>query len=180
MSTKPPESQRLANTASDLLYGIAGWIMIGLGILGIVVQAGYVVNGLADPVLTPAVVLISIVAVLFGVFVNPRFRRRLNRRHSFTEFGRVRSVDERALHATEGETERCVNCGSYLDEGLVRRYREEICFAGIPILTTSEDHNHYCVECAADEMGVSIQSGSDQSDPKSSSKNESDLTAERN
>src|SRR5699024_4845195 len=159
MSAKPSGSQKFANMVSELLYGIAGWMLVGLGVLGIVAQIGYLTTDLTlvDPILTPAVILISIVMILPGLFVNPRFRRRLDRRHSLTQFGRVRSVDERVLHAEEDQTKRCVECGIRLNEGLVRRYREEICVAGIPVFTNSENHNHYCVECAATELGVSAR-----------------------
>lgn len=152
MPPKEAESHRLATVVSELLYAVAGWMLVGLGVLGIVAQIGYVVNGLADPVLTPAVVLLSMVLVLFGVFVNPRFRRRLDRRHSLTRFGQVRSVDERVLHSAEGRTERCVSCGSRLHQGLDRRYREEMCLAGVPVVTTSVEHNYYCVDCATAEF----------------------------
>jgi hypothetical protein len=181
MSAKPSESQRLADAVSGLLYGVAGWMMVGLGILGIIVQIGYIIRdpSLANPVLTPAVVLISVVLVLLGVFVNPRFRRRLDRRHSLTQFGRIQSVDERVLHAGEGQTKRCVNCGSRLSEGLVRRYREEICFAGIPVFTSSENHNHYCVECAATELGVSDPMDGGQTGTENGSKKEPQLATER-
>ena len=47
MSAKPSESQRLANAVSVLLYGVAGWIMIGLGIFGIIVQIGYLTSNLS-------------------------------------------------------------------------------------------------------------------------------------
>ncbi|EMA56823.1 hypothetical protein [Halococcus thailandensis] len=181
MSAKPSESQRLANAVSRLLYGVAGWMMIGLGILGIIVQIGYLTSdlSLADPVLTPAVVLISVVLVLLGVFVNPRLRHRLDRRHSLTQFGRIQSVDERVLHAEEGQTKRCVNCGSRLTEGLARRYREEICFAGIPIFTSSENYNHYCVECAATELGVSDTMDGVQARTENGSEKDPQLTTER-
>lgn len=155
--------------------------MVGLGILGIVVQIGYITRNLplADPVLTPAVILISVVFVLFGVFVNPRFRRQLDRRHSLTQFGRVQSVDERVLHATEGQTKQCVNCGSRLNEGLARRYRDEICFAGIPVFTNSENYNHYCVECAATELGISAPMDSVRAGAENRSKKEPQSATER-
>ncbi len=75
MPEEQSESHRLANTISELLYAVAGWMLVGLGVLGIIVQTGYIVGDpmLADPVLTPAVVLISVVFVLFGVFVNLGF-----------------------------------------------------------------------------------------------------------
>ena len=155
MPAKKSESQRLATVVSEYLYAVAGWMLVGLGVLGIVVQIGYTINGLADPLLTPAVVLVSAALVLFGVFVNPRFRRRLDRRHSLTQFGRARSVDERVLHASEGRTEPCVSCSSRLNQGLVRRYREEICLAGIPVVTSSIKHNYYCVNCATTEFAGS-------------------------
>lgn len=154
MPEEQSESHRLANTISELLYAVAGWMLVGLGALGIIVQMGYIVGDpmLADPVVTPVVVLISVVLVLFGVFVNPRFRRRLDRRHALTRFGRTRSVDERVLHSEEGRTDRCVVCGSRLHQGLARRYREEVCIAGIPVLTRSEERNYYCADCATTEF----------------------------
>ncbi|WP_049903656.1 hypothetical protein [Halococcus agarilyticus] len=154
MPAKKSESQRLATTVSELLYGVAGWLLVGLGVLGIVVTSLRIVGGSApvNLVASAAIVLISVVLVLFGVFVNPRFRRRLDRRHSLTRFGRVRSVDERVLRTAEGRTERCVSCDSRLDQGLVRRYREEVCLAGVPIVTSSVEHNHYCVDCATTEF----------------------------
>jgi len=156
-------------------------MMVGLGVLGIAATFLRIVGNSApvNPVLSAAVVGMSLVLVLLGVFVNPRFRHRLDRRHSFSRFGRVRSVDERALHTGEGRAERCVNCGSRLNEGLVRRYREEVCFAGIPVFTSSEDYNYYCVECAAAELGVSAQSDDAQARPEKGSKDKPQLTTER-
>ena len=159
MPTKPSKSNRFANTASRLLYGIAGWIAVGLGVLGLLVTFLQILGGSApiNPVLSTMVTLISVAFVLFGLFVNPRFRRRLDRRRSLTRFGRIQSVDERALHSEEGQTAHCVSCGSQLNEGLIRRYREEVFIAGIPAFTRSEDYNYYCAECAESEFGNEAQ-----------------------
>jgi len=159
MPTEQSQSDKLANMVSKLLYGIAGWMAVGLGVLGLLVSFLRILGGSApiNPVLSATVILISVAFVLLGLFVNPRFRRHLNRRRSLTRFGRIQSVDERTLHSVEEQTRHCVSCGSRLSEGLIRRYREEVYIAGIPAFTHSEDYNYYCVECAASEIGSDTQ-----------------------
>ena len=181
MSAKPSESQRLANAVSVLLYGVAGWIMIGLGIFGIIVQIGYLTSNLSLAESSVDTCGRSHICGLvhLGVFVNPRFRRRLDRRHSITQFGRIQSVDEHVLYAGEGYTKRCVNCGSRLNKGLVRRYRENICFVGVLVFTSSENQNHYCVECAAAELGVSDPMDGSQTGAENGSRKEAQLATER-
>ncbi|SIR62640.1 hypothetical protein SAMN05421752_101341 [Natronorubrum thiooxidans] len=49
-------------------------------------------------------------------------------------------------------SERCVACGTRVEQGMVRRYREEYAVAGIPIYTRSVGYNHYCLECATTEL----------------------------
>ena len=160
MPPEPSRSVQLADTVSALLYGIAGWLLVGFGAFGILVTVLRVVGNPASTniVASLVVVFLSALFVVAGVFVNPRFRRRLDRRHSVTRFGRARSVDERVLRASEGRTERCVTCGTRLHEGLVRRYRDEFCVAGIPVVTLSEGRNFYCVDCTTVEVTGDVAS----------------------
>lgn len=175
------KSFKLASTASKLLYGIAGWMLVGLGTFGLVMTFLRILSDSApvDPVLSATVMLISMVFVLLGLFVNPRFRRRLDRRHPLTRFGRIQSVDERILHPAEGRTVRCVSCGSRLNKGLVRRYREEVCIAGVPAVTRSDDCNHYCVECAATEFGSTTWSEDSSDGSANKSKKQTQPATER-
>ena len=152
MSEEPSSVVELADTVSDLLYGVAGWILVGLGVLGLLGAGGGALRG--DVAAATALLAFSTLFVVSGVFVNPRFRRRLNRRLFPTRFGRARTVDDRVLRSEEGRSERCVECGSRMSEGLVRRYREEFVVAGVPTYTFSEGFNHYCAECATDETGT--------------------------
>jgi hypothetical protein len=81
-------------------------------------------------------------------------RRRLNRRHGLSRFGRVRTVDHRVIRSDERCPKRCVDCRDRINGGLVGRYREEYAVAGLPVYTRSEGHNYYCLECAsADVLG---------------------------
>lgn len=172
MPKEPSDTVALADTVSGLMYGIAGWMLIGLGGLGLVSVVG---TAIGDPtnsgfIALPLLLLFSLLLITFGVFVNPRFRRRLNRRQTITRFGRVRSVDRRVLHATENRSERCVECGTRTTEGVIRRYREEFVVAGVPIYTLSEGKNYYCPDCAlsesphdADEQSRAVESALERS-----------------
>lgn len=159
------DTVELAETISELLYGIVGWILVGFGLwfglmAGDTVVEAVTLDGVAigTGLLAALSLAVSLAVVAFGVFVNPRMRRRLNRRHAPSEFGRVRTVDQRVIRTDEGCTERCVACGSRIERGLVRRYREEYAIAGVPVYTRSEGHNHYCVECAT--VGGDVPDGS--------------------
>jgi hypothetical protein len=144
----------LADSVSALLYGIAGWLLVGIGLLGVTLTILRTSSAAPGSLALSAMALcFSALFVLFGLFVNPRFRQRVNRRHSPAKFGRVRSVDSRVLRAAEGRAETCANCGAGLNEGLVRRYREEYCVAGVPVATVSEGRNYYCVDCATTAEG---------------------------
>jgi hypothetical protein len=139
----------LADTVSRILYGIAGWLLVGVGVLGIALTILRTSSAAPERLALSAMALLfSALFIVFGVFVNPRFRQRINRHHSPARFGRVRSVDSRVLRTEEGRSENCANCGAGLSEGLVRRYREEYCVAGVPVATVSEGRNYYCVDCA--------------------------------
>ncbi|ADD04709.1 uncharacterized protein Nmag_1125 [Natrialba magadii ATCC 43099] len=145
----------LADTVSELLYGIVGWLLIGLGLFAAVtVSLNAIGDGLAgmEALLTALMLAVSFVFVALGIFVNPRLRRRLSRRHSLSTFGRVQSVDQRVIRPEEDCTERCVACQSPIEKGMVRRYRTEFALAGVPVYTDSVGHNHYCLACAAAEL----------------------------
>lgn len=151
------ESSRLIQVAdgiSELLYTIAGALLIGLGGAGFVVTILRSANESlpSDPMLSAFVIFFSILCLILGVFVTPWFRRRTNRRKSLTEFGKRRSVDNRVLSPEERTTINCVVCGTNSEKGLLRRYRKEICIAGVPLFTLSEEHNSYCIECATKEF----------------------------
>lgn len=156
MTDSPPDSDvvALADAVSRLLYGVAGWLSIVVGFMA----AGAVVFALADGLTLANALIATImlaVAVLFvglGAYVSPRFRRRLDRRRSPSTFGRVHSVDRRVIRPDEDCDERCVSCESRIEKGLVRRFREEYAVAGVPVYTSSEGYNHYCLECASGEL----------------------------
>lgn len=163
MASKP-SSIELADTVSDLMSGVAGWLLIGLGVVGLLGGTGGIVQetGTADVIVPVLLVGFAILFIVSGVFVNPRFRRRLERRHGRSQFGQIKTVDNRTRSGTEDEREPCVVCGSRLNEGLVRRYRREYVIAGVPLWTVSENHNFYCPDCALMELsGRSTVSGDD-------------------
>jgi len=141
----------VADTISAILYGMAGWLLIGLGSLSAI---GAVASILRFGDVAPAVVL-TIVAFLFltfGVAVNPTLRRKIARRHGLSRFGRVSSVDDRVIHSDEDCRERCVACDSRVNAGVERRFREEFVAAGLPVTTLTEGYNHYCLDCASEEI----------------------------
>ncbi|WP_276271166.1 hypothetical protein [Haloarcula litorea] len=135
-----------ADAVSQLLYGLVGWAMIAMGVVGLLAAL------LRPDRLTPAatVAALSLLFVACGYFLRPAGRRRWDRRRSISRFGRDRTVEERIVR---GESHVCVDCDDRMDEGLVRRYREEVLVAGVPVYTRSEGRNHYCPACAAGESG---------------------------
>ncbi|EMA42912.1 hypothetical protein [Halobiforma nitratireducens] len=154
-SDSPPGIVALADTVSDLLYGIAGWSLVLLAVM--IAFAGVQVLVSLETATTAVIgatilFCIAFVTAAFGIFVNPRFRQRLDRRHGVTTFGRVHSVDQRVVRPEEDCRNQCVSCQSPVNRGLVRRYREEYAFAGIPVYTSSVGYNHYCLECASSEV----------------------------
>ncbi|WP_324665086.1 hypothetical protein [Haloarcula sediminis] len=145
----PSSTVELADAVSDVLYALAGWLLVGLGTLGVVVAVLSAFSGTASSLVASSVVVVlSLCLVAFGVFVNPGFRRRLDRRRSLGQFGRSRVVEHRVLRPGEDRTDRCVDCGTRVTEGELRRYREEFCLAGLPVYTHSEGQNAYCPDCA--------------------------------
>ena len=149
-----PSSVEFADTVSDLMNGIAGWLLIGLGAAAFLSGLGGLIQdaGTADMMIPILVLLFSFVFITSGMLVNPRFRRRFDRRHKLSRFGRIQSVDSRVLSESENRVESCTSCDAKMREGLVRQYREEYAAGGIPIWTLSENHNFYCSSCATEEL----------------------------
>ncbi len=99
-----------------------------------------------------ALVGIGLFFGLMGVGLTPPVRERIDRRHSLTSFGRVRTVDNRVIGPDEQCNERCTACGGSIETGLVRRRRDETVVAGFPVRTHDLSYNHYCSECARAEF----------------------------
>ncbi|TKX60331.1 zinc-ribbon domain-containing protein [Halorubrum sp. SS7] len=118
-----------------LLFVIGGWIAFLGGTSGSVPGA-----------------LIGLAFVGLGLGVSPPVRRRLDRRHGVTEFGRQKTVDHRVVRPPESVEEPCVVCDEPFDRGLVRRRRDETVVAGVPVRTHSVRYNHYCADCARSEL----------------------------
>lgn len=96
MSSEPSSTIELADPVSDRLYGIVGWLLIGLSPMALWSAGVELSNGIS---VTSA--FLSLVFLTFGVFINLRLRRQLNHRHAVTRFGRIRTVDDRALRPEE-------------------------------------------------------------------------------
>ena len=176
-----PSSVELADTVSELMKGVAGWLLIGLGAAGLLTGTGGIIQraGTADTTVPLLLVGVAVVFIVSGVFVNPRFRRRLDRRHEPSRFGRVRTVEHRTLSTAGNRRESCVVCESTSDEGLVRRHREELVVAGVPLWTTSDNYNVYCPDCALTELSGPPTVGTGDSDSDGGDSDEQTvLTAE--
>ena len=124
-----------AYVLTALLLLIGGWIVFFAGTTGSAPAA-----------------LIGLAFAGLGLGVAPPVRRRLDRRHGVTAFGRQKTVDHRTVRPPESVEDPCVVCGESFDRGLVRRRRDETVVAGVPVRTYSVQRNHYCVECARSEV----------------------------
>ena len=87
-----------------------------------------------------------------GTYVLPPVRRRFARRLGPTKFGRHKTVDHRLVRPHDDCEESCVVCGCAVDQGMVRRRRDETVVAGVPIRTHLLKENYYCADCAHDEF----------------------------
>ncbi|WP_144921088.1 zinc ribbon domain-containing protein [Halorubrum salsamenti] len=126
---------------------------------------------------SPPVALIGLAFSLLGLGTAPAVRRRLDRRHGITTFGRQKTVDHRVIRPPESVDEPCVVCGEAFDRGLVRRRRDETVVAGVPVRTHSIRRNHYCVDCARREVFGGGGAGP-ASDPRSRIDDDSEFDAE--
>jgi hypothetical protein len=104
-----PFSIELADAAAELLKGAAGWFLIGLGVGALLTGTGGAVQqaGTTDVIAPLLVIEVGVLLIVSGVVVNPRFRRWLDRQHGLSQFGRIRTVENRTRSATEEQPEAC-------------------------------------------------------------------------
>jgi hypothetical protein len=129
----------LVTLSGYLLSGLL--LLIGLGIAAVSTEAGAIPGA-----------LFGLAFAAGGLAISPPAERRLDRRHGLSRFGRVRTVDHRITPATERTEAPCVVCGEAFERGVVRRRRDETALAGVPVRTHSIRHNHYCADCAREEL----------------------------
>lgn len=122
-----------------LLGGVLS--LIGLGIAAVAAEQG-----------APLGAAFGLAFAVVGVALTPPAERRLNRRHALSRFGRIRTVDHRVVRATERTESPCVVCGESFERGVVRRRRDETVAAGVPVRTHATERNHYCADCAREEL----------------------------
>lgn len=133
-----------------------GWMLIVFGVMLALNMLGNLAGGSLPGVLV-TVLLQSVgvlLLVLSGGALAPSVRKRIDNSHPLSAFGRTPVVEHRALHPEEDCHKRCVICNGSIDAGMVRRYREDIAVAGIPLVFGSNGYNHYCLDCAREEMGL--------------------------
>lgn len=92
--------------------------------------------------LTPS--LIGLAFMLVGLYLMPPIRRRIRDRHSPTTVGPTETVDKRYVQQTDRP---CAVCGSRVVDGVVRDYKKEYVFAGLPLYTMENGENYYCRDC---------------------------------
>lgn len=143
----PASEPSASGSDEDPLVALSGYLLsallllIGLGIVAVAVDQGALVGG-----------LFGLAFAVIGLTLAPPVDRRLDRRHGIAEFGRIRTVDHRITRATERPEEPCVVCGHPVERGVVRRRRDETVVAGVPVRTHSMRYNHYCADCAREEL----------------------------
>ena len=152
MSDAPSTLVTAADALSELLYAVGSALALLVGVVGTATGA---VAGLSGETVPGAIFLaVGVSFLLLGAATTRRGRRRLGRRRSPTAFGRRPTVESRTVSPAESFDGRCVRCGSSVEAGAVRRYREETVLAGIPVYTHETGTNAYCLDCALDEFGV--------------------------
>ena len=165
MSAKP-SSVEIADTVSDLMYGSAGWLLIGLGAAAFLSGTGGVIQhaGTRETIVPLLLLGSAFLFITSGISVNSRFRRRLDRRHNLSRFGQAKTVDSSVLSQSENPHESCVSCGSSLSKGVVRRYRQAYVVAGVPVWTVSENRNYYRPSRAIEGLSCPISTATGSSD----------------
>jgi hypothetical protein len=151
MSRGNEPSSDLAAFTSRAFREAGGWGLIAVGILtGTTTLSRAPTSTVVEVVIG---LVISVLLVLAGATIAPSVRKRVDHRHSLGSFGWDPVVERRVIRPGERCHERCIVCDSTIESGLVRRYRKDITFAGIPLAFGSNSYNHYCLECARAEMG---------------------------
>lgn len=142
-----PDGELATPRDEDPLVALSGYLLgglllfIGLGIAVVSVGQGAVLGA-----------VFGLLFAAIGLWLTPPVERRLDRRHGLSRFGRIRTVDHRITPATEPTEAPCVVCGEDFERGVVRRRRDETVVAGVPIRTHSIRRNHYCTDCAREEL----------------------------
>ncbi|WP_144798864.1 zinc ribbon domain-containing protein [Halorubrum depositum] len=147
--SRSERSRRLGTVSAYLLSGlllaVGGWI-------------GF----FAFEVASLPVALVGLAFALLGAGAAPPAQERLQRRHRVTAFGRLKTVDHRVVRPPESVDDPCVVCGEPFERGVVSRRRDETVVAGVPVRTHAVRHNHYCADCAREELfGGSAGEGPD-------------------
>lgn len=156
MSDDRPNSAVLADLIGDVVAALVGTGLMAAGVAFLWAAFANLLRypSVGSSLLTLFAAVVAFVLVGTGVLVNPWAKRRLDRLHSPTTLGRARTVDERVVRPEERCTERCTACRERVDAGLVRRRREEYVLFGVPLVTSSERYNHYCLDCATAEFAA--------------------------
>jgi RNA polymerase subunit RPABC4/transcription elongation factor Spt4 len=87
-------------------------------------------------------------ALVVGTLALPAVHQRLGdveRRHSLTTFGTVKSVEKYPVARYEG---RCATCDGPVADGIRREYAEEFVLFGVVLSTEESGSNVYCENCA--------------------------------
>lgn len=142
-----PPGDLIAPDDDDPLVTLSGYLLSALLLL---IGSGIVAVGVGQGALLGA--LFGLAFAVIGLALFPPVERRLDRRHGLSRFGRIRTVDHRIIRTTERTEEPCVVCGESIDRGVVRRRRDETVIGGVPVRTHSLRHNHYCADCARQEL----------------------------
>jgi len=140
---------KLARITERAFQETGGWLLIGLGLVLAAATGSAVLGGSLVAILG---FVFSLLLVLSGGVIAPSVRKRVDNHHSPAAFGRTPVVERRVIYPEENCRERCVVCGSRVKKGVVRRYREDITVAGIPLVFGSNSYNHYCLDCARAEL----------------------------
>jgi hypothetical protein len=154
VTTDTPRSEALATAVSEILYAIAGWLSIGLGLTAAASVPLHAVSRGADALPLVVLSVFAVCCLVFGAMVHPGIRARLARRRGLTRFGRATTVDQRVVRPAEECRDECVRCDRPVERGVVRRYREEYLAAGVPVGISSMGRNAYCADCAMEELNT--------------------------
>jgi hypothetical protein len=160
MSDAPSTFVAAADALSELMYAAASLLAL---LVGVVATAAGVVTGLSGDAVPAGVFLaVGVTFLLLGVAASGPGRRRLSRRRDPTTFGRRTTVESRTVAPGESFDGRCTRCGTSVERGAVRRYREETVVAGVPLHTHETGTNAYCLDCALTEFGLARSAGGPQ------------------
>jgi len=156
MSRGDELSSDLAAFTSRAFRETGGWGLVAVGILiGMTTLSRATTSTVVGVVVG---LVVSVLLVLAGATIAPSVRKRVDHRHSLGSFGRSPVVERRTISPREHCHERCIVCDASIEAGLVRRYREDITVAGVPLLFGSNSYNHYCLDCARAEMSTRAHS----------------------